>query len=278
VPEGDTIFRAARTLNKALAGRQIKRFESAFPRLTRIHENNPITGRTIESVVARGKWIEMTLSGGLVLVTHMLMNGSWHIYRPAEKWKRPARDMRVLIATEDFVAVTFNIQLADFYDADTIDVDSPSRKIKADFLSADFDEEEAFQQLRAAGEIEVGEALLRQRLVAGIGNVYKSEVCFACRVNPFGKMNAISDDSVRCLLRTARKFMLANVTETSGEAIVTYTGFRRTTRRVNPADRLWVYARAGQACRRCGTPIVSRKQGTDARITFWCPNCQNLLE
>jgi endonuclease VIII len=276
VPEGDTIFRAARTLNRALQGKVVTRFESAFPRLTRVYEDAPITGRTIESVVARGKWIEMSFSGGLVLVTHMLMNGSWHIYRPGEKWKRPARDMRVLVGTEDFVALAFNIQVAEFYKADKLDVESASRKIKADFLSADFNEEEAFLQLRSASELEAGEALLRQRLVAGIGNVYKSEVCFACRVNPFTKMSQVSDEQLRCMVKTARKFMLANVADTSGEAIVTYTGFRRTTGRANPGDRLWVYGRRGKPCRKCGTPIDSRKQGIDARITFWCPRCQPL--
>jgi endonuclease-8 len=204
----------------------------------------------------------------------MLMNGTWHIYRPGEKWKRPIRDMRVLIATEDFVAIAFNIQVADFYDAAKIDAKSPSREIKADFLASDFDEKEAFQQMRSAGDMEVGKALLRQTLVAGIGNVYKSEVCFACRVHPFRKMDDVSDEIIGCLVRTARKFLLANVTEPSGEAIVTYTGFRRTTKRANPADRLWVHGRAGNPCRRCGTPIESRKQGLYARVTFWCPQCQ----
>jgi endonuclease VIII len=277
VPEGDTIFRAARTLNRALQGKVVTRFESVFPRLTRVHDDTPVIGRSMESVVSRGKWIEMTFSGGLVLVTHMLMNGSWHIYRPGEKWKRHTSDMRVLVTTEDFVAVAFNIQVAEFYTADKLDSESPSRKIKADFLSADFNEEEAFHQLRSAYELEAGEALLRQRLVAGIGNVYKSEVCFACGVNPFTKMSQVSDEQLRCMVKTARKFMLANVTDTSGEGIVTYTGFRRTTGRTNPGDRLWVYGRRGKPCRKCRTPIDSRKQGVDARITFWCPRCQPLV-
>lgn len=277
MPEGDTIFRAARTLNKALAGKTITRFESAFPRLTRIHEDTPITGRTVEQVLARGKWMEMHLSGGLVLVTHMLMNGSWHIYRPGEKWQRPQRDMRVLIATDDFVAVAFNIQVGEFYRAEELEKESPSRQIKEDFLAADFDEQEAFARLRAApAEMSVGEALLKQTIVAGIGNVYKSEVAFACRVHPFAKMGSVTDEQLRCMVATARKFMQANVTDESGEGIVTYFGFRRTTGRANPADRLWVYGRAGRPCRRCGTRIESRKQGVDARVTFWCPGCQKL--
>jgi endonuclease VIII len=277
VPEGDTIFRAARTLNRALAGKAVTRFESAFPKLTRIHEDTPIIGRTVRSVVARGKWIEMEFSGGLVLVTHMLMNGSWHIYRPGESWRRPKRDMRVLIATEDFVAVAFNIQVVEFYATAAMDPESLSRKIRQDFLASDFNEEDALSRLRAADpQMQVGEALLRQSMVAGIGNVYKSEVAFACKVHPFAIMSSVADEQLRCMVQTARKFMQANVTDTSGEAIVTYTGFRRTTGRANPSDRLWVYGRAGKPCRRCGTPIRSRKQGVDARVTFWCPNCQKL--
>jgi endonuclease-8 len=207
----------------------------------------------------------------------MLMNGSWHIYRPGESWKRPMRDMRVLIGTQDFVAVAFNIQVADFYAAASMDKESPSRKIKQDFLAAGFDEQDAFTRLRSADpQMQVGEALLRQSIVAGIGNVYKSEVAFACRVHPFAVMSMVSNDQLRCMLRTARTFMQANVRDTSGEAIISYTGFRRTTGRANPSDRLWVYGRAGKPCRKCGTPIRSRKQGVDARTTFWCPNCQKL--
>jgi endonuclease-8 len=260
-----------------LAGKQVIRFESAFPRLTRIHEDTPITGRVVESVAARGKWMEMHLSGGLVLVTHMLMNGSWHIYRPGEKWQRLQRDMRVLIATDDFVAVAFNIQVAEFYPAEDLEKKSPSRQIKEDFLAPDFDENDAFLRLRSAPPgMSVGEALLKQTIVAGIGNVYKSEVAFACRVHPFAEMGNVSDKQLRCMITMARKFMQANVTDQSGEGIATYFGFRRTTSRANPADRLWVYGRAGKPCRRCGTRIESRKQGQDARVTFWCPNCQKL--
>lgn len=277
MPEGDTIFRAARTLHKALAGKPITGFQSVFPRLMRVDEDAPIAGRTIEQIIALGKWMEMHLSGDLVLVTHMLMNGSWHIYRPREPWKRSASDMRVLIATADFVAVAFNIQVAEFHTAASLVKESPSQQITADLLAADFHEEQAIARLRAAAaDTQVGEALLKQTIVAGIGNVYKSEVCFACHVHPFATMGSLNDAEVRCLVQTARKFMRANVQETSGEAIVTYTGFRRTTGRANPGDRLWVYGRRGQPCRRCGTRIEARKQGVDARITFWCPKCQVL--
>src|SRR5262244_2015624 len=114
MPEGDSIYRAAQALHRALAGKAVTRFESVYPALTRIAHDHPVVGRTIESVSARGKNVLMTFSGGLTLRTHMRMNGSWHIYRPGERWQRPVGDMRVLVATSAFVAVGFNVPVAEF--------------------------------------------------------------------------------------------------------------------------------------------------------------------
>jgi endonuclease-8 len=129
--------------------------------------------------------------------------------------------------------------------------------------------------LRIRGDLEVGTALLMQSIMAGLGNVFKSEVCFACGVNPFRRMDTLRIEEVECLVLTAKKFLLANVTETSGDQVVTYTGMRRTTGRSSREERLWVYGRRGDPCRECGTPIQSRKQGESARTTFWCPLCQS---
>jgi endonuclease-8 len=144
-----------------------------------------------------------------------------------------------------------------------------------DVLDAAFDASQSVSALHAAGGLEVGIALLTQSILAGIGNVFKSEVCFACAVNPFRLVNTLSMEETNCLVATARKYMLANVTDTAGDQIVTYAGKRRTTGRDNREDRLWVYGRKREPCRKCGTPIESRKQ-SDARITFWCPRCQPL--
>src|SRR6476469_9658879 len=116
MPEGDTIFRAARTLHRALAGREVVRFESVLPALTRVHEDAPLTGRRVETVTAAGKHVLMRFSGDLVLRTHMRMNGSWHIYRPGERWRRPRRDMRVMVATAGYEAVGFNVPVAEWLD------------------------------------------------------------------------------------------------------------------------------------------------------------------
>lgn len=274
MPEGDTIFRAARTLRTALAGKAIVRFETVFPFLERVHYDKPITGRIIEDVVSHGKWIEMRLSGDLILLTHMLMSGSWHIYRPGEKWKRRSDDMRIVIGTESIEAVAFNVPVAEFHSSESLARRPEFNRLGHDVLAQTFDEVKAIAQLSSRGDLEVGEALLNQSLLAGIGNLFKSEIAFACGVNPFRRVSSLTDRELSCLVRTARQFLLANVNPKYGNRITTYTGLHHTTLRANPSGRLWVYQRRGEPCRKCGTPIRSQKQGVGARVTFWCPSCQ----
>ncbi len=274
MPEGDTIFRAARTLNRALAGEVVTGFETVLPKLSRVDFDSGITGRTIDNVESKGKWMSMNFSGGIVLLTHMLMNGSWHIYRPGEAWQRRQIDMRIVVKTKKIWAVAFNVPIAEFHTEDTLRRRQGFRKLGQDVLSSDFDPAKSIEQLQSRGDLLVGVALLTQSLMAGLGNVFKSEVCFACRVNPFRRMETLTAGELTCLVETSRKFLLANVNEASGDQITTYTGMRRTTGRTNSEERLWVYRRRGEPCRECGTPIESRKQGEDARTTFWCPSCQ----
>ena len=276
MPEGDTIFRAARTLNTALAGQVVTGFESKLPKLLRVDFDSPIAGRTIEKVEAHGKWMLMHFSGGLILLTHMLMSGSWHIYRPGEKWQKHSGEMRIVIKTERFWAVAFNVPIAEFHTSNRLRRREGFRELGQDVLEADFDSGRSVEALRSRGELEAGVALLTQSIMAGLGNVFKSEVCFACGINPFRRVASLRDEEIACLVSTGRKFMLANVTSTSGDQIVTYTGMRRTTGRANNEERLWVYGRRNEPCRKCGMLIQSRKQGIDARTTFWCPQCQPL--
>jgi endonuclease VIII len=273
VPEGDTIFRAARTLHRALAGKTVRSFESVLPALNRVHEDAPLTGRTIERVSAAGKHLLMHLSGDLVLRTHMRMNGSWHIYRHGERWRRPRRDMRLTIATEDFEAVGFNIPVAELIAVRDLRRHEELRALGPDVLSESFDESEALRRLRERGDMAVADALLNQRLMAGLGNVYKSEVLFLAGMNPFTPVRAVADAPLGSIVAIARRLLLANVVDGIAP-MTTYTGFRRTTGRADPKERLWVYGRARLPCRRCGTPIGVRKQGLDARLTYWCPKCQ----
>jgi endonuclease-8 len=273
VPEGDTIFRAARTLHKALAGKPVARFESVLPALTRVHDDRPLTAQTVEKVEAVGKHLLMHFSGGLVLRTHMRMNGSWHIYRPGERWQRSRRDMRILVATADFEAVGFNIPVAEFVRVSELPKHRELSKLGPNVLGTNFDKDEALRRLRARTGWQIGDALLNQRIMAGLGNVYKSEVLFLCRVHPFVAVDRLTDADLTALVDTGRKLLAANV-NTGLAPMTTYTGYRRTTRRDDPSERLWVYGRARLPCRRCGTAIEVRKQGTDARLTYWCPACQ----
>lgn len=274
MPEGDTIFRAARTLDRALAGKPVVRFESMLPALTRIHEDHPLTGRTVEHVASQGKHVLMQFSGGLVLRTHMRMNGSWHIYRPGERWQRPRRDMRIVVATADFEAVGFNIPVAEFIAERNVAKHDELRRLGPDLLAEDFDAAEAVARIQARASAEIGDVLLNQRVLAGIGNVYKSEVLFACGVNPFAAAGTLDAAVVRQLVDTAQKFLRINVS-TSLAPMTTYRGMRRTTGRDDPRERLWVYGRARRPCRRCGALVRVRAQGRDARLTYWCPRCQS---
>jgi endonuclease-8 len=274
MPEGDSIYRAARTLSLALAGQTVTSFESALPYLSRVEVDRGVVGRTVEKVEARGKWLLMYFSGDLILLSHMLMSGSWHIYRPGETWKRRRYDMRVVIGTPKICAVAFNVPVAEFHTADSLTRREGFRSLGPSTLAGNFDESEVIARLRARPDLEIGVSLLTQSLLSGIGNIFKSEICFASGINPFRTVSDLTDDELKCLVSTARKFMLANVTEASGNKITTYVPMRRTTARANVAERLWVYKRTGEPCRHCGSAIVSRKQGFDARTSFWCPRCQ----
>jgi len=266
MPEGDTIFRAARTLHRALSGKVVTKFETQLPQLTRVDYDTPLAGRIVEAVESHGKWMSMRFSGDLTLLTHMLMSGSWHIYRPGEAWQRPRVQMRVAVYTQDFVAVAFQVPIAEFHTSESLARQRSLRGLGPDVLGADFDEAEAASRLRARPELEVGVGLLTQSIMAGLGNVFKSEVCFASGVNPFRSVGSLTGEELRALVANAREFMRNSVVETSA--------VRRTTGRSDPSARFWVYKRRGESCRKCGTTVKARKQGEEARTTFWCPQCQ----
>jgi len=272
VPEGDTIYRAAQALNRALAGGTIVRFESVYPAVMRVADKHPVIGRTVESVSARGKHLLITFSGGLVLHTHMRMNGSWHLYRPGIHWQRPAREMRVLVATAQAVAVGFNVPVAELLTARDLDRHAELRALGPDWLAPSFDRTEALRRMRARGTDEIMDVLLNQRVAAGIGNVFKSEILFLARVHPFTPVSALSDDALGRIADLAREQLSANVLPRS-KTLNPFVG-RTTTHSMDPNRRHWVYGRAGRPCRMCGAPILVRKTGADARTTYWCPTCQ----
>jgi endonuclease VIII len=272
LPEGDSIFRAAQTLDKYMAGKVVTRFESVFPALTRVAFDTPVVGRTIDAVRSRGKHLLIEFSGDLVLRTHMRMNGSWHIYPADARWKRPARDMRIVVGTRDAVAVGFNIPIAEFIAGRDIARNKSLRSLGPDLLDPSFDRGEALRRMRERKSEPVADVLLDQRVVAGIGNVFKSEILYEARVNPFTPIAAVDDAGLARVVDSAVRLLRANVLSTA--QTLNPTIGRRTTRRLDPNEKLWVYGRAGQPCRRCGARISSRSTGLDARLTFWCPVCQ----
>jgi endonuclease VIII len=256
VPEGDSIFRAARTLDRALAGRTVIRFESVFPHLTRIDQDHPLRGRTLERVTPRGKHLLMWFSGDLVLHTHMRMKGSWHLYRPGERWMRPRHDMRIVVSTEAWEAVAFNVPTAEFLKGGDAGGSAGLGDLGPDLLSPEFDAEEAIRRLETLTDVEIGDALLDQHALAGIGNIYKSETLFACGVSPFARVGDVPRDTLPKIVSTARRLLQAHASKTT-----------------KPGRRS-VYGRGGMPCRRCGTSIMRRAQGPNARSTYWCPRCQ----
>jgi endonuclease-8 len=272
VPEGDTIFLAAQTLHKFMAGRLVTRFESVYPALTRIAEHRPVVGRTIASVSARGKHLLFMFSGDLVLRTHLRMNGTWHIYPAGARWHRPARDMRVLVCTAEACAVGFNIQIAEFLSARDLERHPQLGSLGPDLLGEPFDRAEAIRRIRERRRDPIAEVLLDQRVVAGIGNVFKSEILFLSALSPFAPVASLTDAEIERVVDVSREQLAANVMSRS-QTLSRASG-RRTTRSLDPNEKLWVYSRGGRSCRRCGTLIQSKKSGPDARLTYWCPTCQ----
>jgi endonuclease-8 len=275
VPEGDTIFRTARTLGRALVDKPITGFRSTYPLLMRFNDDTPLVGQVVDGVESRGKWMLIHFSGGGTLVTHLLMSGSWHIYRPGERWQKPRFQMRIVIENSDYIAVGFQVPVAHMHTASSLVRDTRIPVSAMDVLSAEFDAEAAVLRVLGRGNEEIGDVLLHQHVMAGVGNVFKSEICFVTGLNPFRLVATLTREQVAAEVAAARRLVGANVLEDSGDTIVTYGGRgRRTTHETDPGASLWVYGRNGEPCRRCGERIRRRIQGPDARVTFWCQGCQ----
>ncbi len=278
MPEGDTIYRAARAMQRVLGGAAVTGFETGLAKLASVNDQSPVAGRVVEKVESRGKWLLVWFSSDLILVTHMLMSGSWHLYRAGERWRNRRDRMRVVLRTAEWEAVAFNVPIAEFHTARTLERYSQIPKLGPDLLSDEYTVEGGVARLRSYGEAhpeaEVAVVLLNQRVLAGLGNVYKSEVAFTAGVNPFRAMSTLTDKELETMADISQRYMKANVLDGSGDGIVTYSGNRRTTHAANREERLWVYGRQGQECRRCGALVMMRKQGEQARSTYWCPECQ----
>jgi endonuclease VIII len=274
MPEGDTIYRVAKTLQLALGGRLVTEFRTVLPQLARIDRDTPIVGRSVNRVEPRGKHLLIHFSGDLILHTHLRMNGNWHIYRPGERWRRRGDDMRVVIGNQEWQAIGFSLPIAEFLHVSDTARHPELGALGPDLLAEVFDREEAIRRFRERPQLEIGDALLNQRILAGIGNVYKSEILFACRLSPFRRVDEVSDSELEKMLDSARRQLRANVVAADRARPVFTRVMRRTTGRSDPSAALWVYGRGGEPCRECASPISVRRQGPDARGTWWCPRCQ----
>jgi endonuclease-8 len=233
----------------------------------------------VEQVESRGKWLLIHFSDGGTLATHMLMSGSWHIYRPGEQWQQPRENMRIVVENSDYVAVGFRVPVAKILKPHELARATKIPQPAIDVLSETFDAAGAARRLLAHGDEEIGDVLLHQNVMAGVGNVFKSEICFVTGINPFRKVSSLNQDTAAALIAAAQKLLAANIFEDSSDTIVTHGGRkRRTTNELDPSASLWVYGRNGEPCRRCGEPIRRRIQGPDARVTFWCPRCQPMAD
>lgn len=259
MPEGDTVHRTAATLHTALAGRALTRIE-----LPRIAPPIPDPGTTVTCVHAQGKHLLLGLSDGHTLHTHHGMTGSWHLYRRGERWHRSAAALRALLGVDEFTAVCFSSPTVELLTEDVCRTHPVLRELGPDLCATPADLHTAVLRMARTDEARpVGEVLLDQRIACGIGNVYRSEALFIEALDPATPLRRLGESDRQRLLRTAARLLRHNLT----------TPVRTTVRGARPGA-LWVYARAGQPCRRCGTLIAQALLGEPARVVFWCPNCQ----
>jgi endonuclease-8 len=232
-------------------------------------------GASVDSVDTIGKNLLLRFSNGLEVRTHLRMNGAWHRYGPGERWRRPAARAVLVIEVEGAVAVCFDAPVVELFDTRAEAIHPALAPLGPDLLGEAFEAADALRRLRdpSRAAATVGEALLDQRVMAGVGNVYRVEILFIERVDPFGTVASLDDATLERLIATARRLLLANVGRGRGAERSTTEGAREA-----GGAPLWVYGRAGRPCRRCGTAIRSTSLGTDLpRTVWWCPACQGAV-
>jgi endonuclease VIII len=258
MPEGDTVWRATRRLHQSLAGQVLTRTDFRVPALA----TTDLSGRTVDEVVARGKHLLMRLSGRITLHSHLRMDGSWHLYRPGENWRGgPGHQIRAVLETSSWIAVGYRLPVLELVPTDA--EDTVVGHLGPDLLSPDFDRAKAIANLAADPHRTISEALLDQRNLAGIGNLYRNEICFLLGLHPWRPAGTVDLASAVDL---SRRLMKANLRH----------GAQVTTGVDRPGKRTWVFERQGRPCLRCGTTILTAQIGEppQERVTYWCPTCQ----
>jgi len=257
MPEGDTIHHAASRIRAAIAGTVPERIATPHPRHGMDRWPERLRGREVVSVDAHGKHLFIRFQGDVTLHSHLRMTGLWGVYREGERWRRAARRAWLVLASGPVEVVQFDGPVLELMSDRRARTDPRLAALGPDILGEGFDEREFLRRLRADDPTRpIGDALLEQRTVAGIGNVWKSECCFAAAVDPWRPAGAVSDGDALAIARFARERMPLSAREGP---------------RARPRE---VYGRAGERCRRCGAIVLERGQWDGSRATFWCPGCQ----
>lgn len=265
MPEGDALFRFAAKIRAPLEGRVILAARSHGPGpVPRVEK---IVGRTCTAVRAHGKNMLISFDNGLALRGHLRMYGTWHVYKPGEPWARPEREARLVLEVDGAVVVNFSAPVIELIEERSLGYHAPVASLGPDLLDDAFDIEEAIERFRHSTRelLTIGDAIMDQRAVAGAGNIWKHEALFHARMNPWRRVNELTDEELRLLLDKARGLLRASVGKENALGM---------TRRPS----MYVYMRGGQPCRRCRTTLRSAPQGVDIRHTAWCPQCQPVAE
>jgi endonuclease-8 len=258
MPEGEPIHRTAAALRTALVGRKLVRFDA--PRLV---GGAPTAGRTIERVEAHGKHLEIEWDDGVVLHTHMRRSASWHLYRTEEPWRRPSSQLRASVEVEEWVAACFNAPVVETYRRPDLSRHPGFGGLGPDLCRADADLGRCVDLLLSYRDPEagLGEVLLDQRAMCGLGNVYRAEVLWVCELSPSAPVGAVSERDALRIVNTAARLLRANLRHVHRISVPGVPG-------------LAVYGRTGQPCFRCGASIDSQPTGEYQRVLYWCPGCQ----
>ncbi len=261
MPEGDSLYRFAALVRGPLEGAVILAARAhgpgAVPQVARI------IGQRCTGVRSQGKNVIISFENGLALRSHLRMNGSWHVYRPGEPWRFPEREARLVLEVEGAVVVNFSAPVIELIEERALALYAPIAGLGPDLLDEAFDEAEALRRLRAPDRttLTIGAALMEQRALAGIGNIWKNETLFRCGMHPWRLVQELSDDELLKLIRMAQDLLRASVGKPNRLNL-------------NRRPTMYAYMRGGQPCRRCYTRLLSEPQGEDIRHTAWCPKCQ----